>query len=76
MVYPGAGPFDRRLGYSDLGTFLPRLLKRGYVIQDQSRFSPQLMDYSAKGLFVPYTEKIQAGLSITDCRAVPLYQYN
>lgn len=21
MVYPGAGPFDRRLGYSDLGTF-------------------------------------------------------
>lgn len=76
MVYPGAGPFDRRLGYSDLGTFLPRLLKRGYVIQDQSRFSPQLMDYSAKGLFVPYAEKIQAGLSITDCRAVPLYQYN
>ena len=76
IVYPGAGPFDRRLGYSDLGTFLPRLLKRGYVIQDQSRFSPQLMDYSAKGLFVPYAEKIQAGLSITDCRAVPLYQYN
>ena len=76
MAYPGAGPFDRRLGYSDLGTFLPRLLKRGYVIQAQSRFSPELMDYSAKGLFVPYAEKIQAGLSITDCRAVPLYQYN
>ncbi|OPB10331.1 transglycosylase domain-containing protein [Pseudomonas synxantha] len=75
IAYPGAGPFDRRLGYSDLGTFLPRLLKRGYVIEAQARFSPQLMDYSAKGLFVPYTEKIQAGLSITDCRAVPLYQY-
>ncbi|WP_256262047.1 transglycosylase domain-containing protein [Pseudomonas costantinii] len=76
MVYPGAGPFDRRLGYSDLGIFLPRLLKRGYVIQAQSRFSTELMDYSAKGLFVPYAEKIQAGLSITDCRAVPLYHYN
>ncbi|NWD99458.1 MULTISPECIES: transglycosylase domain-containing protein [Pseudomonas] len=76
MVYPGAGPFDRRLGYSDLDTFLPRLLKRGYVIQAQARFSPELMDYTAKGLFVPYAEKIQAGLSITDCRAVPLYQYN
>ncbi len=75
MIYPGAGPFDRRLGYSELGTFLPRLLKRGYVIEAQARFSPQLMDYSAKGLFVPYAEKIQAGLSITDCRAVPLYQY-
>ena len=76
IAYPGAGPFDRRLGYSDLGTFLPRLLKRGYVIEAQARFSPALMDYSAKGLFVPYAEKIQAGLSITDCRAVPLYQYN
>jgi membrane peptidoglycan carboxypeptidase len=74
--YPGAGPFDRRLGYSDLDTFLPRLLKRGYVIQAQSRFSPALMDYSAKGLFVPYAEKIQAGLSITDCRGAPLYTYN
>src|SRR3990167_2529126 len=24
--YPGAGPFDLRLGYSSLGEFLPRLL--------------------------------------------------
>ncbi|WP_428556967.1 transglycosylase domain-containing protein [Pseudomonas edaphica] len=75
MVYPGAGPFDRRLGYSDLGTFLPRLLKRGYVIQSQVQFSPALMSYAGHGLFVPYPEKIQAGLSITDCRALPLYQF-
>ena len=75
MVYPGAGPFDRRLGYSDLEGFLARLLKRGYVIDAQARFSPALMDYTAKGLFVPYAEKSQAGLSITDCRAQPLYQY-
>jgi membrane peptidoglycan carboxypeptidase len=33
------------------------------------------MKYSDKGFFVPYAEKIQAGLSITDCRAAPLYQY-
>ncbi|WLH91477.1 transglycosylase domain-containing protein [Pseudomonas sp. FP453] len=75
MVYPGAGPFDRRLGYSDLEGFLTRLLKRGYVVEAQARFSPALMDYTAKGLFVPYAEKSQAGLSITDCRAQPLYQY-
>ena len=75
MVYPGAGPFDRRLGYSDLGTFLPRLLKRGYVIESQVQFSPALMRYAGHGLFVPYPEKIQAGLSITDCRAMPLYQF-
>ncbi len=75
MVYPGAGPFDRRLGYSDLGIFLPRLLKRGYVIESQVQFSPALMSYAGHGLFVPYPEKIQAGLSITDCRALPLYQF-
>ena len=75
IVYPGAGPFDRRLGYSALGEFLPRLLKRDYVIQAQARFSPALMGYVEKGLFVPYAEKIQAGLTITDCRAAPVYQF-
>ncbi|WP_137804758.1 transglycosylase domain-containing protein [Pseudomonas sp. G(2018)] len=74
--YPGAGPFDLRLGYSSLGEFLPRLLKRDYVISAQTRFSPALMNYTDKGLFVPYAEKIQAGLSITDCKAAPLYQFN
>lgn len=73
--YPGAGPFDLRLGYSSLDEFLPRLIKRDYVISAQTRFSKALMDYTDKGLFVPYAEKIQAGLSITDCRANPLYQY-
>ncbi|WP_207267235.1 transglycosylase domain-containing protein [Pseudomonas sp. FW300-N1B4] len=73
--YPGAGPFDQRLGYSAMDEFLPRLLKRDYVIAAQTRFSPALMNYTDKGFFVPYAEKIQAGLSITDCRAAPLYQF-
>ena len=76
MRYPGAGPFDQRLGYSSLGDFLPRLLKRDYLIAQQTRFSPELMSYSQKGFFVPYSEKIQAGLSITDCAGSPLYQFN
>lgn len=76
MVYPGAGPFDQRLGYSALGEFLPRLLKRNYVVASQARFSEALMNYSRHGLFIPYAEKLQAGLSITDCRATPLYQFS
>ncbi|RMT89454.1 hypothetical protein ALP39_03428 [Pseudomonas marginalis pv. marginalis] len=75
MVYPGDGPFDKRLGYSDLDEFLPRLLKRNYLIQSQVRFSAPLMAYTERGLFVPYAEKIQAGLSINDCRAEPLYHF-
>jgi len=75
MRYPGDGPFDKRLGYSSLDEFLPRLLKRDYLITDQVRFSPDLLAYSKRGLFVPYEEKTQAGLSITDCRGTDLYQF-
>jgi hypothetical protein len=63
-------------GLQRLGEFLPRLLKRDYLINQQVRFSPALMNYAEHGLFVPYVEKIQAGLSITDCRGDTLYQYN
>ncbi|NMZ22886.1 penicillin-binding protein [Pseudomonas proteolytica] len=76
IVYPGDGPFDKRLGYSALGDFLPRLRQRNYLIQSQAHFSQDLLDYTRHGLFVPYAEKIQAGLSISDCRAQPLYQFN
>ena len=75
IVYPGAGPFDKRLGYSALGEFLPRLLKRDYVIKQQTHFSPALMNYAGHGLFVPYQEKSQAGLVISDCKGDPLYLY-
>ncbi len=75
IVYPGDGPFDKRLGYSALDEFLPRLLKRDYLISAQARFSPDLMSYAKRGFFVPYQEKIQSGLTISDCRAEPLYQY-
>jgi len=76
MFYPGAGPFDKRLGYSSLGEFQQRLLKRHYLIEAQARFSPALLDYSQAGFFVPYKEKIQAGLSITDCRGGDVYHYD
>jgi membrane peptidoglycan carboxypeptidase len=75
ITYPGEGPFDKRLGYSALGQFLPRLLKRDYVIKQQTRFSSALMSYIDHGLFVPFEEKSQAGLLITDCKGASLYQY-
>ena len=75
MVYPGDGPFDKRLGYSSLGEFLPRLLKRDYLITEQAQFSPALLHYSQRGFFVPYQEKLQAGLLINDCRGDALYQF-
>ncbi|MFJ5298970.1 transglycosylase domain-containing protein [Pseudomonas sp. NPDC088368] len=75
ILYPGDGPFDKRLGYSSLGEFLPKLLKRDYRITEQSQFSPDLLAYAKRGFFVPYEEKSQSGLTIADCRGDALYQF-
>jgi membrane peptidoglycan carboxypeptidase len=71
--FPGEGPFDQRLGYSQLPGFLERLTQRNYRIEEQVRFSPTLQQYAGHGLFIPYPEKSQAGLSIDDCQGEPLY---
>ncbi|BAU74822.1 transglycosylase domain-containing protein [Metapseudomonas furukawaii] len=73
--YPGYGPFDLRLGYAYLPQMLDRLEKRGYSILQQTRFSPALISYTDHGLFPPYQEKVQAGISICDCRGRPFYQF-
>ena len=71
--FPAAGPYDQRLGYARLGSFLPRLDERGFAILSQAEFSPALMHYSQQGLFIPYAEKSQAGLTLFDCRNEPLH---
>jgi len=73
--YPRRGPFDRRLGYISLPDWLPRLEQRGFQITQQARFSPALLAYSRRGLFPPYQEKSQVGLTISDCRGESLYLY-
>ncbi|CDF84859.1 hypothetical protein PKB_3516 [Pseudomonas knackmussii B13] len=73
--YPTAGPFDRRLGYQQLPQFLQRLHDRNFVTLDQARFSPTLMQYTGYGMFPPYAEKAQAGVDISDCRGLPIYNF-
>ncbi|WPC06319.1 transglycosylase domain-containing protein [Pseudomonas benzenivorans] len=75
ILYPQDGPFDKRLGYAYLPLMLERLEQRDFAILAQARFSPTLLDYSQRGFFPPYPEKIQAGLSISDCRGTPFYQF-
>ncbi|WP_107852980.1 transglycosylase domain-containing protein [Oceanimonas marisflavi] len=73
--FPGTGPFDERLGYTRLPALLARLQQHHFVIEQQTRFSGALLNYSRHGLFVPYTEKTRAGLSLSDCRAEPVYEH-
>ena len=73
IVYPGDGPFDKRLGYSLLPDFLKRLHEREFETLQQVRFSPELMNYNQHGFFTPFAEKAQTGLNIQDCRGTPFY---
>ncbi|MBC2760687.1 transglycosylase domain-containing protein [Thiobacillus sp.] len=72
--YPGQGPYDVRLGYSKLPHYLTQLDKAGWKIDQQARISIQMARASDLGLFLPYHEKDQAGLSLLDSDGKPLYQ--
>ena len=73
IQFPEDGPFDRRLGYVDLPRFIQQLSQRNFRIEEQARFSRALLDYTHRGFFPPYPEDSQAGLTINDCRGVPIY---
>ncbi len=75
IAFPDDGPFDKRLGYVLMPMIQERLVQRGYQVGEQVRFSDALYNYASHGFFVPYTEKVQAGLTLYDCRAEPFYQY-
>ena len=71
--FPQRGPYDQRLGYSEMPAFLDRLRARGYRIQAQARLSYDLVELIETGYFPPYPEKSQAGLRVLDCRGAPLF---
>ncbi|WP_296217888.1 transglycosylase domain-containing protein [Pseudomonas sp. UBA2684] len=75
IVYPQDGPFDKRLGYAYLPLMLERLTQRDFHIAEQAQFSAALLDYNRRGFFTPFPEKIQSGLSISDCRGTPFYTF-
>ncbi len=67
------GPYDHRLGYADLPQFIERLTRFDYAVVEQARISPALMTAMDRGLFAPYREKAQAGLTLQDCRGDVVY---
>ena len=73
--FPAHGPFDQRLGYTELPRFSERLQARGFALTEQVRFNAALIEHVERGLFPPYAEKTRAGLDVFDCRAQPLYGF-
>jgi hypothetical protein len=72
--FPAHGPYDQRLGYSEMPAFLGRLRARGYGIEAQARTTPELRRLMDAGYFPPYPEKSQAGLSVFDCGGELLFR--
>ena len=71
--FPRTGPYDERLGYTALPTFLERLIAQNYTIAQQARLSPSLQQTLAWGLFPVYDEKTQAGLRIRGRHNEPIF---
>ncbi|HEY1610152.1 MAG TPA: transglycosylase domain-containing protein [Paraburkholderia sp.] len=67
------GPYDVRLGYAALPTFIARLDERGFAIASQARDSERMIALADDGLFLPYEEKDQAGLVLHDASGTTLF---
>jgi len=71
--FPQASPYDERLGYSNLPNYLAKLKTRDYVVVEQARMSPKMLELADMGLFATYREKTRAGLDILDYSGEPLF---
>ena len=72
-VRADAGPYDQRLGFSNLAGFVGRLEKNRYEVTAQARVSETARALTLIGLSSPYHEKSQAGLRIDDRAGMPLF---
>jgi membrane peptidoglycan carboxypeptidase len=64
IVFPGRGPHDEQLGYSQLPQFTQRLLSEGYLIAEQARMSAATARLASFGIAPPYREKASGGLVV------------
>ena len=71
--YPADGPYDQRMGYANLPDYLGRLQAKEFKVSAQARMNPAMVEGIDEGLFAPYREKTQQGLSVYDCRKQPLF---
>ncbi|MEZ4648316.1 MAG: transglycosylase domain-containing protein [Candidatus Eisenbacteria bacterium] len=71
---PTMGPWDERLGYADLSTFVDTLRTQGYRITSQARSSATMIDWSKRGIGPIYPEKTSAGLEVVDPTGRHLYR--
>ncbi|MGE3333540.1 MAG: transglycosylase domain-containing protein [Rhodospirillaceae bacterium] len=71
--FPATGPYDERLGYTAIPSFVERLTDKGFTVDQQAAPSEQMHAFVADGGYAVYREKNQAGLKIVDRSGQPVY---
>lgn len=72
--FPKEGPYDTRLGYTQIGEISKRLQNTGYSITRQAQISTDHAWLIDHGIFPIYDEKYQAGLDLLGRDGGVLYQ--
>ncbi len=73
LQFPRNGPYDERLGYARLPSFIDSLKAHHFSVSQQAVMSPELDQFVAMGGYALYREKGHAGLQLLDRDDVPLY---
>jgi len=71
--FPKAGPYDERLGYARMPSFIRSLEDQGFIVTRQARLSPDLANFIDYGGFAIFPEKARTGLTLTDRNGEVLY---
>jgi membrane peptidoglycan carboxypeptidase len=74
IIFPKWGPYDERLGYVGLPSFIASLSAHDFAIERQAEWSPPLTRFVAQGGYAIYGEKPRAGLKLFDRDQNLLYQ--
>ncbi|EWY40335.1 glycosyl transferase family 51 [Skermanella stibiiresistens SB22] len=73
VKYPTQGPYNERLGYTEIPKAIKGLTDEGFRIEQQARTSPELADFVEYGGFAVFREKTRAGLTLKDRNGSILY---
>lgn len=71
--FPHTGPADIRMGYTQMPEMSKRLLEQGFEIEQQARISVAMQQMADQDLNLPYHEKNQAGLKLTDAQGIAVF---
>lgn len=73
-LFPISGPYNMRLGYADIPSFIASLDRQGFTVERQARQSKNFQKFIRYGGFAVFPEKPQSGLTIRDRNGDKIYE--